>query len=487
VNEVGSWTFGATDPDGNLSRWRFYASTNGNPQWAAASGSSVSDTYTASFGVPGTYRWNVDVEDSAGASAAAEITVNVTAVPPVSASITASPGSVVAPGSTTISWSTSNATSVSVSGSAVSSSAASGSQLVSGLGAGTYIYTLTAQGDGGPIVRTATVTVAAGASRTVTTSVSPAGAGTAGGAGTYVQGSAATLTAAPNASHVFTGWSGDVNTASNPFTFVVGPQDYNVVANFALRTYAVTVSVSPAGSGSVSGAGSYPMGATATLVATPTTGHVFTGWSGDIAGSANPMSFAVNGNAVLTANFATASFTLTTSAGAGGSVTPGGTYPAGTVVTISASPEATHRFAGWSGDASGAAPTVAVTLDRAKVLQASFIGKAAQTILFAPPGDHALTSQPFVLTASATSELPVSFSLLSGPAVLTGNSVQVTGAGPVTIQASQPGDAFFLPATPVSRSFNVIAGATLRYRGQSRTLLRDATTRDAPPFVLEKP
>jgi hypothetical protein len=55
------------------------------------------------------------------------------------------------------------------------------------------------------------------------------------------------------------------------------------------------------------------------------------------------------------------------------------------------------------------------------------------------------------------------------------------------IQASQPGDAFFLPAAPVNQSFNVIAAATLKYRGQSRTLLRDATTREAPPFVLEKP
>jgi hypothetical protein len=91
------------------------------------------------------------------------------------------------------------------------------------------------------------------------------------------------------------------------------------------------------------------------------------------------------------------------------------------------------------------------------------------------------------LVANATSGLPVGFSLLSGPAILTGNSVEVTGAGSVTIQASQPGDAFFLPATPVNRSFNVIAAATLKYRGQSRTLLRDATTREAPPFVLEKP
>ena len=77
--------------------------------------------------------------------------------------------------------------------------------------------------------------------------------------------------------------------------------------------------------------------------------------------------------------------------------------------------------------------------------------------------------------------------LLGGPAILTGNSVQVTGAGPVTLQANQPGDAFFLPAPPANQTFNVIAAATLKYRGQSRTLLRDGTTHEAPPYVLEKP
>lgn len=159
----------------------------------------------------------------------------------------------------------------------------------------------------------------------------------------------------------------------------------------------------------------------------------------------------------------------------------------GTVVTVAATPDAAHRFGGWTGDASGTAASVAITMDRSKAVHANFAAKTAQTITFDSPGDLGLASLPFPLVATATSGLPVSFSVLSGPATLIGNSVQVTGAGPVTIQASQPGDAFFLPATPVNQSFNVIAAATLKYRPQSRTLLRDGTTREAPPFVLEKP
>ena len=168
-------------------------------------------------------------------------------------------------------------------------------------------------------------------------------------------------------------------------------------------------------------------------------------------------------------------------------MTPGGTYLAGTVVTVTATPDVTYRFTDWTFDASGTATTAAITMDRAKFVQANFTARTAQTITFDPPGDHGLTSPPFTLTASATSGLPVSFSLLGGPAILTGSEVQVTGAGPVTLQANQTGDAFYLPAAPVNQAFNVITAATLKYRGQSRTLLRDESTRDAPPFVLEKP
>ncbi len=307
------------------------------------------------------------------------------------------------------------------------------------------------------------------------------------GAGSYPEGTSVTLSAVPDASHVFTGWTGDLTSTANPVVFTVGAQNYNVVANFALRTFAVAATAFPAGAGTVSGSGSYPVGSVATLTATPGPTYRFTGWSGDLAGTANPLSFAVAGATNVVANFVPNSFALTTAAGAGGSVTPGGTYAAGTVVTVAATPDAAHRFGAWSGDAGGTAESIAVTLDRAKFVQANFVPKAAQTIAFDPPGDRGIGSPPFTLVATATSGLPVSFSLLSGPADLVGNAVQVTGAGPVTIQANQPGDAFFLPAPPVIRSFNAISAATLKYRGQARTLLRDAATRETPPFVLEQP
>ena len=96
------------------------------------------------------------------------------AVATVSGSITANPTTTTAPGATTLSWNTADATSVFVSGPGVASTSASETQSVTGLAAGTHTFSLTAQGSGGPIIRTATVTVNAGTGVTAAISVSPA-------------------------------------------------------------------------------------------------------------------------------------------------------------------------------------------------------------------------------------------------------------------------------------------------------------------------
>ena len=57
--------------------------------------------------------------------------------------------------------------------------------------------------------------------------------------------------------------------------------------------------------------------------------------------------------------------------------------------------------------------------------------------------------------ATASSGLPVSFSIVSGPATIAGNTVTLTGAGTVTVRASQSGDANWNAATNVNQSFSV--------------------------------
>jgi len=86
--------------------------------------------------------------------------------------------------------------------------------------------------------------------------------------------------------------------------------------------------------------------------------------------------------------------------------------------------------------------------------------QAAQTVTFAaiPPQTYGGGTVP--LNATASSSLPVSFSVTSGPATVSGNLLIVTGVGSVTVQGSQAGNAGYAPATPVAQTFVVNPAAT---------------------------
>jgi hypothetical protein len=90
----------------------------------------------------------------------------------------------------------------------------------------------------------------------------------------------------------------------------------------------------------------------------------------------------------------------------------------------------------------------------------SVVGPAIdQTITFNPLTNQVYGVAPFALSASASSGLPVSFSVVSGPASLSGNVLTVTNVGSVTIAVSQAGSSDYNPAPSVQRSFNVAPAA----------------------------
>jgi hypothetical protein len=86
------------------------------------------------------------------------------------------------------------------------------------------------------------------------------------------------------------------------------------------------------------------------------------------------------------------------------------------------------------------------------------VSRLGQTINFGTLTDRAFTAAPFTLSATATSGLPVTFSIFSGPANVTGNSLTLTGAGLVIVRASQAGDPTYAAAPDVDRSFTVAGG-----------------------------
>jgi hypothetical protein len=94
-------------------------------------------------------------------------------------------------------------------------------------------------------------------------------------------------------------------------------------------------------------------------------------------------------------------------------------------------------------DASGS-PAVSVLIDA-----------APQSITFDPLPDHTYGDLSFELSATAASGLPVTFTILAGPATLNGDLLTITGAGTVTIEADQAGDDDYQPAPAVVQSFTV--------------------------------
>ncbi len=82
---------------------------------------------------------------------------------------------------------------------------------------------------------------------------------------------------------------------------------------------------------------------------------------------------------------------------------------------------------------------------------------APQTINFPTPADL-LLGQSTTLSATANSGLPVSFSVISGPATVSGATLSTTGVGSVTVRASQGGNENYDTAPNADRSFNVLVG-----------------------------
>jgi hypothetical protein len=135
--------------------------------------------------------------------------------------------------------------------------------------------------------------------------------------------------------------------------------------------------------------------------------------------------------------------------------------------------------ANQAGNTNYAAPT--------QVTQSIVVNAASQTITFtAPTSPVTYGVSPITLSASSTSGLAVTFSVVSGPATVSGSTLTITGVGTVVIAANQAGNTNYSAATLVTQSIvvNVIGAAATptfspvagTYTAAQTVSISDATT-----------
>ena len=162
--------------------------------------------------------------------------------------------------------------------------------------------------------------------------------------------------------------------------------DLAVVRLTQLPEYSLTVGVDPAGSGGVSldpAGGIYFEGELVELTALAAGGWVFSGWSGDLIGSANPATISMDADKSVTAAFVPASqYSLTVGVNPEGSGSvsldpAGGIYDEGEVVELTALAAGGWVFISWSGDLIGSANPATISMNANKAVVAVFTESAS--------------------------------------------------------------------------------------------------------------
>ncbi len=101
------------------------------------------------------------------------------------------------------------------------------------------------------------------------------------------------------------------------------------------------------------------------------------------------------------------------------------------------------------------------------------------TIFFSAIPSHFVSDLPFYLSASASlSTAPITFTVLSGPAFITGKFLAITGAGTVTVQASQAATANYQAST-ATQSF-LVTSPVISSQFITFASIPDHNTTDAP-------
>jgi len=232
--------------------------------------------------------------------------------------------------------------------------------------------------------------------------------------GSYETGANVSVTATPNSEYVFVNWSN--GSTQNPLSVSVN-SNQTLTANFEKRKYPLTMNI--VGEGAVSeeiiSAGrtttEYNSGSVIRLTANPSDEWVFTGWSGSVSSTNNPIELTVDESKTLTSTFIKRKYPLTINIQGEGIVSEeiisaGRTtteYTSGSIIQLTSVPSGGWGFSGWSGTVSSTENPIQLTVDEAKSITSTFLE-------FPSPEMTLVSSQTKMFTKGVADTLLISIS-----------------------------------------------------------------------------
>jgi hypothetical protein len=234
-------------------------------------------------------------------------------------------------------------------------------------------------------------------------------------------GSSQTLTVGPDQTEL-TGWNLWIGNArasasteeaagsSVTMSWTAASSSYWAIVAVAINpapvgpTHDLTVTVDPAGAGTTNpaaGVHPYPENTVVTVTAAANVGYTFDHWAGACTGS-GACQVTMDADKAVTATFAAIpQYTLTATDDGHGSVTlnpAGGTYYAGTTVTLTVTPADCYVFNNWSGANSGdvvdTAGVYTILMSGNKTVQANFSALPQYTLTAGNNGHGSVTLDP---------------------------------------------------------------------------------------------
>ena len=191
-------------------------------------------------------------------------------------------------------------------------------------------------------------------SYTIGVSANPSNGGSVTGGGPYTHGQNCEVTAAPAIGYNFIEWTENGNQVSTDLTYsftVTGNR--NLVAQFQLKSYTISVSANPTNGGTVNGGGTYNHGQSCTVTADDNSGYTFLRWTenGTQVSTNAIYTFTVTGPRTLVAQFQQQTYTITATAnptnGGTATVSGNGTFTYNQQCTLTATPNSHYSFTNW--------------------------------------------------------------------------------------------------------------------------------------------